>query len=39
VPENELAELGATAAGRAGNRANPRPATPEEVTELYRSVW
>ena len=39
VPEDELAELGATAAGRAGNQANPRPATPEEVTELYRSVW
>jgi maleylacetate reductase len=39
VPQDELADLGATAAWRAGNQANPRPATPEEVTELYRSVW
>ena len=39
VPEEDLPRLGATAAGRAGNKANPRPATAEEVTELLRSVW
>ena len=39
VPEDELPQLGATAAARAGNQANPRPATPDEVTELYRAVW
>ena len=27
------------AAARAGNRANPRPATVEELLELYRSIW
>ena len=39
VPEDELQALGAKAAARAGNQANPRPATPDEVAELYRSVW
>ncbi|HET9673804.1 MAG TPA: iron-containing alcohol dehydrogenase [Gaiellaceae bacterium] len=39
VPEEDLPRLGATAAARGGNQANPRPATPEEVTELLRSVW
>ena len=39
VPEADLERLGEAAAGRAGNRANPRPASPAEVTELLRSVW
>jgi maleylacetate reductase len=39
VPEEDLPELAATAAGRAGNQANPHPATPAEVEELLRSVW
>jgi alcohol dehydrogenase class IV len=39
VPEGDLAELAAAAAERAGNRANPRPATPEEIEQLLRSVW
>jgi maleylacetate reductase len=39
VPEDDLAELAAAAAERAGNRANPRPATPEEIEQLLRSVW
>jgi maleylacetate reductase len=39
VPEDDLAELAAAAAERAGNRANPRPATPEEIEHLLRSVW
>jgi maleylacetate reductase len=39
VPEADLPELAETAAGRAGNQANPRPATPEEIEQLLRSVW
>jgi maleylacetate reductase len=39
VPEEDLHELAAAAAGRPGNRANPRPATAEEIEHIVRSVW
>jgi maleylacetate reductase len=39
VPANELDEVAAEAAERRGAKANPRPASPEEIAELYRSVW
>ena len=39
VPESDLPELAAAAAGRPGNQANPRPATPHEIEELLRSVY
>jgi maleylacetate reductase len=39
VPEADLPELAAAAAGRPGNRANPRPATPDEIEALLRSVY
>jgi alcohol dehydrogenase class IV len=39
VPEADLGELGAKAADRPGAKANPRPVSATEVTELYRSVW
>jgi maleylacetate reductase len=39
VPEEDLAELATAAAQRAGNQANPHPATPAEIEELLRSVW
>jgi alcohol dehydrogenase class IV len=39
VPENELAEVAETAAGRPGARANPRPATPSQVLDLLQSVY
>jgi len=39
VPEHDLPELAEAAAGRAGNRANPRPATADEIEALLRSVW
>jgi maleylacetate reductase len=39
VPEGELDEVAEAAAQRAGNRANPRPATPAEIAELLRSIW
>ncbi|HET8527693.1 MAG TPA: iron-containing alcohol dehydrogenase [Gaiellaceae bacterium] len=39
VPEADLPGLAAAAAGRPGNRANPRPATPAEIEALLRSVY
>jgi maleylacetate reductase len=39
VPEADLPQLAETAARRGGNQANPRPAAPEEVERLLRSVW
>jgi maleylacetate reductase len=39
VPESDLPALAEAAAGRAGNRANPRPATPDEVEQLLRAVY
>jgi alcohol dehydrogenase class IV len=39
VPEDDLPELAAAAAQRAGNQANPHPATPAEIEQLLRSVW
>jgi maleylacetate reductase len=39
VPQDDLAEIAASAARRAGNQANPHPATPAEIEELLRSVW
>jgi maleylacetate reductase len=39
VPRDELGEVAEAAAQRGGARANPRPASPEEIRELYESVW
>jgi maleylacetate reductase len=39
VPEADLEELGEATAKRAGARANPNPATPHQITELFGSVW
>jgi maleylacetate reductase len=39
VPEDALDEVAAAAAARPGARANPRPASPEQVAELLRSVY
>ena len=39
VPEEDLPELAAAAAARPGNQANPRPATPDAIEQLLRSVW
>jgi maleylacetate reductase len=39
VPEQDLDEVAAAAAARPGAQANPRPASAEEIAELYRSVW
>jgi alcohol dehydrogenase class IV len=39
IPEADLPELAEAAAGRPGNKANPRPATPAEIEALLRSVY
>ena len=39
VPKGDLPALAASAAGRGGNLANPKPASPEEIEELLRSVF
>jgi maleylacetate reductase len=39
VPEDDLPALAEAAAERGGAKANPRPASPEDVLELYRSIW
>ena len=39
VPAEELDEVAEATAIRAGAKANPRSASPEEIAELLRSVW
>jgi maleylacetate reductase len=39
VPEEDLPSLALDAAERGGNRANPKPATPEEIEQLLRQVY
>jgi maleylacetate reductase len=39
VPRGDLAQIAAAAAARAGNQANPRPATPEEIESLLATMW
>jgi len=39
VPEAELGEVAESAATRGGALANPRPASPDQIEELLRSIW
>lgn len=39
VPEDGLREVAAETAKRPGALANPRPASPEQILELFRSIW
>jgi maleylacetate reductase len=39
VPESDLTGLAADAAGRGGNLANPKPASPDEIEQLLRAVY
>jgi maleylacetate reductase len=39
VPEQDLPAVAEAAAARAGNQANPRPASGAEILELLRSIW
>jgi alcohol dehydrogenase class IV len=39
VPAEDLPRVAEAAAQRAGNQANPRPATAPEILELFRAIW
>jgi alcohol dehydrogenase class IV len=39
VSEKELDEVAEAAAARPGAKANPRPAPPAEILELFRSIY
>jgi maleylacetate reductase len=39
IPHDDLPSVAAAAAERAGNLANPRPATPTEIEGLLASAW
>ena len=39
VEETDLPEIARSTARRPGNELNPRPATPEEIEELLRSIY
>jgi alcohol dehydrogenase class IV len=39
VPEEDLPRVAEAASQRAGNQANPRPATGAEILALFRSIW
>jgi alcohol dehydrogenase class IV len=39
IPKDDLPAVAEAAAARAGNLANPRPATPAEIEELLASIW
>jgi maleylacetate reductase len=39
VPAEELGEVAADVDNRPAAQANPRPASPDEIEELLRSVW
>jgi maleylacetate reductase len=39
VPEDELDQVAQATAVRGGALANPRPASPAEIAELFRSIW
>ncbi|MCW2963065.1 MAG: hypothetical protein JWO17_317 [Actinomycetia bacterium] len=39
VPQDDLRAVAEAAAQRAGNRANPRPATADEILPLLQAIW
>jgi len=39
IPEDELADVAARTAERPAARSNPRPASPEDIEALLRSIW
>jgi maleylacetate reductase len=39
VPKDDLPEVAAAASQRAGNLANPRPATPKEILSMFEAIW
>lgn len=39
VPEDELPNVAEVTASRPGARANPRPASSQQILDLFRSIW
>lgn len=39
IPAGDLPRVAAAASQRAGNQANPRPATADEILALFRAIW
>jgi alcohol dehydrogenase class IV len=39
IPRDDLGELSAATAERGVAKANPRPASPHEIRELFEAVW
>jgi alcohol dehydrogenase class IV len=39
IPRDDLGELSAATAERGAAKANPRPASPDEIQELFETVW
>ena len=39
VPEDELGDVARAASDRAGNKANPRPASADEIYRMFRSIY
>ena len=39
IPEGELADVAAQIAQRPAARSNPRPASPEDIEAMLRSIW
>ncbi len=39
IPRDDLGELSAATAERGAAKANPRPATTDEIRELFEAVW
>jgi maleylacetate reductase len=39
IPRDDLGELSAATAERGAAKANPRPASPDEIRDLFESVW
>jgi maleylacetate reductase len=39
IPRDDLGELSAATAERGAAKSNPRPASPDEIHELFETVW
>jgi maleylacetate reductase len=39
IPRDDLGELSTATAERGAAKANPRPASPDEIRELFEAVW
>ena len=39
IPRDDLGELSAATAERGAAKSNPRPASPQQIQELFETVW